>query len=435
MANLPEDVEIILAHDRKYKFHAAQLARGSTFFSDMLSAQNAKRLGKKAEFAGINTKWVVKLTERDTDRNPAGKLELLELDDMGKPMHGTGRGMVLNENGRIPTQLFDNYERVLYALYGNGISYPEGDMQSVLIRSVGAIQIAEYLGCVHTIGKPVEVALVRYGQDLFKHIQAQPWNWAQMACRIESELIFQEAIIHLAGNWTLYSHDEDVLDTISDQIRTLCEKHHNILNDKRQKLELAVMSQYPGDLATPSQERPIRREEFSKDILVWMALCFFRHYLGQRIILKKGGLSPDGGYELYKALGTAGDAYMDKSVLNQLHAKFPVTKKAMNVVENHLLEIKECIKGIVDAHGIMKNESQLITPVAYLTCVEVEREDCPWVGVDDAEGGGVPLGGGRNGGRMWGNDIIKKNLSASRRLAAGAGGEEESPTRKRARNV
>ena len=43
-------------------------------------------------------------------------------------------------------------------------------------------------------------------------------------------------------------------------------------------------------MSAPCSELPIRREEYAKDILVWMALSFFRHWFAQRIIDKKGSL-------------------------------------------------------------------------------------------------------------------------------------------------
>ena len=51
-----------------------------------------------------------------------------------------------------------------------------------------------------------------------------------------------------------------------------------------------LASVYPGNMSAPCSELPIRREEHAKDILVWMALSFFRHWFAQRIIDKKGSL-------------------------------------------------------------------------------------------------------------------------------------------------
>jgi hypothetical protein len=197
-------------------------------------------------------------------------------------------------------------------------------------------------------------------------------------------------------------------------VRQLAEKYHRKLMAKGKALELRVMSIYPGDMCAPSPNLPIKREDYCKDILIWMALTFFRHWLGQGIVSQKGYHSEDGGYELYRELGTAGEAYMDKGVMNQFHAKFPMTKKAMNVLEIHLLEIKECIRVMVDKHEILASTCQLDVhrfPVPYLTCVDIERADYPWLKEKTA----MPAAEGRMGRRMGGNEIARQNLEAARK--------------------
>lgn len=75
--NQAEDVEVILAHDRRYKFHSGTLARNSTFFADLLIEPLAAKLSSKAKNAGIKIKWMVELTGMPTDQRPAGVLELV----------------------------------------------------------------------------------------------------------------------------------------------------------------------------------------------------------------------------------------------------------------------------------------------------------------------------------------------------------------------
>jgi len=325
-------------------------------------------------------------------------------------------GLIINENGRVPTKIFDYYEAILYAFYNREIKICDTDMSSALSDCVGMLEVATYLGCINVISKPVEVALSKHGQPLFRAIQAQPAVWATTSLMLQSETIFRESLVHLAGNWKKLRTDAATMERLREKpiVRQLAENYHRKLMARGKALELSVMSIYPGDMCTPSQDLPIKREDYSRDILVWMALTFFRHWLGQRIVSQKGYHSDDSGCELYRQLGTAGEAYMDKSVMNQFHAKFPMTKKAMNVLENHLLEIKECIKGMVDKHGILASTCQLDVhrfPVAYLTCVEVEREDYPWLRKERV-GTGV---GARRERRMGGNEIARENLEKARK--------------------
>lgn len=109
-------------------------------------------------------------------------------------------------------------------------------------------------------GKPVEVALLKHGQALFRAIQAAPHLWANMSFRIQSELIFRESIIHLAGNWNTWVKDRACSLSLKDTpaAKLLVVKYHQRLVQRAQKLEMRIVSFYPGDMATPKQDLPIK---------------------------------------------------------------------------------------------------------------------------------------------------------------------------------
>ncbi|KAJ4356767.1 phospholipid-translocating ATPase rsb1 [Didymosphaeria variabile] len=413
--NQPHDVQIVLSHDRKYPFHASTLARSSVLFADMLTEPSAARLSTKAKYVGISRRWVVELVEMPTAQYPAGQLELIELNHNGERVDGFA-GRVMNENGRIPTKIFKNWERVLYAFYGKDIRIADDDMGAALVDCIGLIEVSEYLGCVALIGKAVEVALLKHGQALFRSIQANPQGWANMSFRIRSDLIFRESIIHLAGHWNYWKKNRTAMSGLAKTpgAKQLAEKYHRRLVERTRALENKLASHYPGDIAVPKpNDIPIKREEYAKDILIWMALAWFRHWFTQRMIADKGHTADDGGYALYKAIGAGGDAYMDKAVISQFHGMFPITKKAINVIENHVCELKECMAEWVQKSNLMKSNCQLNVekyPVGYMTCVEFENGDFFWL-KDDRDDAMASKKGKRPGG----NDIAQRNLEAAKR--------------------
>lgn len=150
-----------------------------------------------------------------------------------------------------------------------------------------------------------------------------------------------------------------------------------------------------------------------------MALSFYRHWVGQRLLLEKGRHGADCGFELYKAMGAAGEAYIDKTVINQFHTKFPMTKKAMNVLENHLFEIKECMKGIVEEHGVLVSATHLDVnrfPVNYLTCTKFKKTDFPWL-KEQTKPRVLPA---KREYKPGGNEIARQNLETAKRAQARA---------------
>ncbi len=288
-------------------------------------------------------------------------------------------------------------------------------MSAVLDDCVKLIEISDYLGCTRMISKPIEVALLKHGQDLFVAIQNNPSIWITMSDRIQSESIFKECFIHLVGNWRTLESKPGVNEHLEDLpgLRELVEEYHQHLLDKCQALETALFSLYPGKMKTPVEDRPIKREAYGRDILVWMALTIFRQWFGQNLAQDNGRHSADGGYKLYQQIGTGGDAYLNRAVLNQFHAKFPMTKKALYVVENHLLEIKTFVKEYVEKKEILKVNCQLDThrfPVKYLTCTDFKRFDYPWTS-DYAASRGLSK---QPDYKPGGNDIIKENHKKAR---------------------
>ncbi|KAI4667420.1 uncharacterized protein J4E79_002107 [Alternaria viburni] len=414
--NQAEDVEVVLGHERRYKFHSGTLARNSTLLADLLTECNAVKLNTRARNAGIKTRWMIELKDLPSDQHPAGRLDLVELTPTAERADGRS-GLIVNENGRIPqaVKTFQHYESIFYAFYNKELKIADTDMSAALHDCYQLLKIADYLGCTILISKPIEIALLKHGQDLFRAIQKKPHAWIEMSYRIRSELIFRECIVHLVGNWRVLKASRSTLDYLREVpgLRALLEKYHRAMLGQCKAVELAVMSLYPGTMRLPVEDLPIKREAYAKDILVWIALTFFRHWIGQRLIMDKGRHAPDCGFELYKAIGTAGESYMDKSVINQFHTKFPMTKKAMNVLENHLLEIKECMKTVVDQHKILKSTCQLDIhrfPVEYLTCTEFDKGDYPW----DKDSEGPRVLPAKRAYKPGGNDIARKNLDTAR---------------------
>jgi hypothetical protein len=75
--NQAEDVEVILGHKRRYKFHSGTLARNSTLFANMLTEPNAVKLSNRARNAGIKIRWMIELTCIPSEQCPSGFLELV----------------------------------------------------------------------------------------------------------------------------------------------------------------------------------------------------------------------------------------------------------------------------------------------------------------------------------------------------------------------
>ena len=74
-------------------------------------------------------------------------------------------------------------------------------MGAIVSDILGLTSVAEYLDCMKVVTYQIDNALVRQGQVLWVSVAANPGAWADLAVRIQSELVFREAICHLVGRW------------------------------------------------------------------------------------------------------------------------------------------------------------------------------------------------------------------------------------------
>lgn len=187
-------------------------------------------------------------------------------------------------------------------------------------------------------------------------------------------------------------------------IRRLCERKHADLSDMKRAIELRIMGHYPSHLrrAHPAAQggssanalpnvttgsRTLRGRglttkisAYSADVLAWMALNLFRHWVGQHMCgdLNRGAL--DGGYAFYHALAAGGNAYIDHEAVERFVQVFPLSAKGRGQFVDQVGLIKEDVKVFV--MELCKGRCMLDLgrwPVGYLTCVDVGKGDLPWV--------------------------------------------------------
>lgn len=129
-----------------------------------------------------------------------------------------------------------------------------------------------------------------------------------------------------------------------------------VLNDKVEKLQEMVskaenhfFSYYPQAImrvrpAALDQRDSISRASYSNDILSWMALAIFRHWLGECVTQDFTHHAEDLGWEFIMAINTGGEAYLNAEELKHFHVRFPMSAKAAACINVRLGDIKEAVK-------------------------------------------------------------------------------------------
>lgn len=251
-------------------------------------------------------------------------------------------------------------------------------MAAALRDIIYLIDVAEQLRSVNNIRRGVEHMLSKQQQVLWRSIDANPVAWVELCARVKSEHYYSEALKFLVGKWGFL--DKATRNAVSPDVQDIVKRKVTALKMKSAELEARIIALYPNTLTRKDREDS-GRSSYANDVMIWVSLCFFRHWFGQTIARENGPTAPDRGYQFFQKLGIGGDAYMDRNTLNNFFQRFKMSKKGMQVVENHVLEIKELVKNTIEKSGILKNNTQLDIakhPVDYLLCIEINKEDIPW---------------------------------------------------------
>ena len=243
-----------------------------------------------------------------------------------------------------------------------------------------------------SVAKPVESGLLNLGQQLFLSISNQPVAWLGFACQIQSKSIWREAVTHTVGQFNKHG--------IQDSLRTVGIPHKasDIVHEKAfklkemaKKLQSELLSYYPDNLqrtkTTGRADRDsIGRASYANDIMAWLGLTCWRHWLGQMVILDHTHNAEDMGWQYFKCVYDAGDSYLNRVQMDQFHLYFPMSGKGQSVLENNINMLKQRGRNIVEP--ALRSYCQLDIdrfPVNHMTCVRVGPSDFPWMQEEQVE--------------------------------------------------
>lgn len=259
-------------------------------------------------------------------------------------------------------------------------------MTDLLHAALNVLEVATYMDCISIITRPIEATLLATGQSLYRAIAENPTGWLTFSNRIRSRAIFKEAMIHAVGMYNT-SKIQSVIHagTMEDDIVEILErKAQEVINGVSTTMR-RLSSYYPVSLTRVATLGRIDKDntgraDYGNDILGWMALCVFRHWLGDMQATDHTTHDKDMGFFFIHLIAKGGTAYLDRKLMQQqFHHKFPMSAKGMNAVEFRLTEIKDNVKDYVK--GYLRPTCQLDLhrfPVRHYTHINIAAEDYPW---------------------------------------------------------
>ncbi|KAH0356095.1 hypothetical protein KCU83_g1316, partial [Aureobasidium melanogenum] len=390
------DTIILVSTESRYKMHSTQLIQASGCFANLLSTAGPA-LSREGLRAGLRYLLVLQDFDEATNRPIRPIFRRIPIDNNGRAQKKYSLMYESDQNPRFRSSLFSDYDRLLRTFANQPVTLDDKSIDTLLPDSMGLIEVAEKLDAVSMIAKIIENHLLAKGQDIFKAISASPVIWIDVAFRIQSKVLFKEALIHLTGKYNAlvatppddafvkkYPRARSVLDQLTPELRDLVERKHTMLTQICQTVEKSVSTHYPPGIQKSSvtgqaKTDPIGRIDYAKDVFTWVGVALYRHWWGQMIASDATHNNKFGGHDIYTRLFNGGQSYLTREVQNGFHQHFPMSGKGQKVLQNNVDIIKAGITKIVTP--LMKNESQLdITkfPVKWLTCTVVNGADYLW---------------------------------------------------------
>ncbi|KAH8660660.1 hypothetical protein BGZ60DRAFT_381650, partial [Tricladium varicosporioides] len=260
--------------------------------------------------------------------------------------------------------------------------------ETFISEAVTLLLAGEQVLSVPAIRQVIETHFLRLGQTLWHHVCGRSEFWSYLAARLQSPIIFKEAMCHLIGR----VNTQDTIDRqfmsqngLRRQILVLAEKKAEGLKREKLKIQRNLIEHWPARMFHMQDGYQIpNRAVYGSDIYLYQARALVQQYISSAYINNLHHCAPDGGARFYHTIGKGGDAYLapKSAAIENWFANFSMSGKgkvcfldALAVVKNELMPIVGPL--LKDVTHAKRNESK--DKLNWLTCVELTDEELPWV--------------------------------------------------------
>lgn len=337
-----------------------------------MSEENAAQLNSSAHRKGVVIRHKLVLVdnpavEDEEESNLLYVFQPVPLDAQGRQAAGAPQGIGLElENGRRIPPLLMAYDAVLGAFYNQPINLgdsQEDGLAELLGNAFQATIVAEKLNCIRIVCKPIEATLLAVGQGLYKAIADNPTAWLSFATRVKSRAIFKEAMVHAAGQYSQPRTKVAMSDgTLAPEVVKILTRKGEWIKKSVSDSSRYLASYYPAMLLRefkPGDKDNVSRASYGNDIMMWIAVTIFRHWVCDMMAADNTHQAHDCGWAWCNVICEGGDKYLDRKMLQRsFHARFPMTGKGMACVEHRLAEVKMEVKQWILVSLLLMSPSQ-----------------------------------------------------------------------------
>ncbi|KAI9811745.1 MAG: hypothetical protein M1827_005290 [Pycnora praestabilis] len=286
---------------------------------------------------------------------------------------------------------YDNLFRIFY-------NYPPTldaiNIANAYVECKSLLVLADMYDALEVVGPRVDHHLLQFQGRLWKQIAKYPPSYLRLGYLARSKVIFQEATVHVVGQWPSGANllrnqlPESVIEVIEDKVEELEEAKEKVEG----KLFRLTLTTARGERVTPSNS-----------YLDWMAVSLFRQWLAENTTPPPTPYHKDSPRNsdprtpaplpppppplntgrIYRLLGTGGPSYLAHDELKRFLKLRPddYNRDNLRKFERRMEELKSLAREIVKP--LMRNCLELdLGPegrgLGYLTCTKIDDREFPW---------------------------------------------------------
>lgn len=372
LASAPELRKILLG------YHQNDLADGINYYLTLSEHQSAPDVPMLVLTPLQDISEVDVTMAEDTTNRATVKLE----DDT----HDT-----TNLDSRVLAEVCSSYDSLFRHLYGLPLRVDTANVQRTLFQIEVLLPVVGAYGCLKTIRPHLGNLLSQYRHRLFEAIAQNPSRWMNISIPLESESIYTEAFIHLAGSFhTAFRHDRKT--SVSPSILSKIKRKNEQLKHAQESVigELFRLTIHVAD-------KPVKMNE---NFETWITVQLFRDWLaveldkierrstgsghrmsGTRPPHATNASAPFDVGTLMRSIHRGGDSYLpyDK-VLKEVKDSYEYLGSGWDDLADDLRSLKQFAAKTVE--NLCRNNLMLDPDshkIPYLTCVDVGLKDLPWL--------------------------------------------------------
>ncbi|KLO80698.1 uncharacterized protein LW93_8943 [Fusarium fujikuroi] len=274
---------------------------------------------------------------------------------------------------------YDNLFRIFY-------NYPPNldgvNVADAYVQCKSLLNLADQYDALAVVGPRVDHHMLQFQSRLWKQIAKYPISYLRLGYLARSRVIFQEALIHVVGQWPVGERSlraalpDIVLDIIEDKVDEL----EDTVGRIEGRLYRLGLTNSRGERVGPSN-----------NYLDWLSISLFRQWLRSVAALPPAAPPLNSVGRAYRQLGSNNPAsFLGHDDCKRFLKLTPelYSRENLRRFEKRLDELKSMAREIVrplmgsNLELDMGGTSRTPDSVSYLTCINVGNRDLPWVTED-----------------------------------------------------